>query len=235
MKNNRSSLVCFFFLLAMVSFLASDIYWITHLIMMPDTRVPFSASEIGGSGLFLLLGATLGAAFRGKRVNALGEIVAAALFVAASTALWIGWSGEWVKDILCGLAYGYFVCRGMIALKASEAFSRWDWGVLAAGSAVLIVCQAAIFHVPEPLKKPMDAFCYVLMFIGILWFFLRNIRAIRAGENAGVLMGLSFAAYAWAITVMYMSADPIYFAADTAATLTLFLMLRAVRKKVDET
>ena len=213
-KKYQSILVTVFFLLAMVCFLASDIYWLTHLIMIPDMRIPFSASEIGDNGFFLLLGATLSAAFRGKQVNARKEIIFAILFVAASTALWIGWSGEWVKDILCGLAFGYFVCRAMIALKASGAFSRKEWFVLAAGSAVLIVCQAAIFHVPDPLKKPLDTFCYILMFVGILCFFIQNIRAIRSGENADVLIGLSFSAYAWATTVMYMSSDPIYFAAD---------------------
>lgn len=232
-SENEDILLPVFFLLAMTSFLASDVYWIAHIIMMPDTRVPFTASEIGNNGFFLLMGATLSTAFQERRVKAGKEIIGSVLFVAASTALWVGWSGEWVKDILSGAAYGYFVCRVMSALKASDSLSRKEWTGLAVGSAVLIVCQAAIFHVPEQLKKPLDVFCYVLMFVGILCFFVRNIRGVRSGENADILISLSFALYAWVTTVMYMSADPIYFAADTAATIALFFMLYAVKKKME--
>lgn len=234
-KKEKAVLVSVFFLLAMISFLGSDLYWITHTLMMPDERLPFTASEIGDLGMFLLLGAVLSTAFQGKGANVCGSVIGSVLFVGASTALWIGWSGEWVKDILSGIALCYFVCRSVMSLSISGSFTKPEWAGLIIAAAVLIACQSATFFVPESMKDPLDIFCYILMFFGIACFFIRNIAAVKAGQNADVLLGLSFTMFAWTISAMYMSADPMYYAADTASTLTLLFMYNAVRKKVDAT
>ena len=162
-----------FFAFAMACALLSNLYWLAYDILRPETRMPFAANEIGEWALFLLMGASLGADPVPGALHI--EAVCAALFSAASaalwalfmvcnTALWIAWSGEWVQDILTGAAYGYFICRLLVRIRREGVFSGWEWVVLAAVCPVLIAAQAAIFFVPLALKRPLDLFCYALLF-----------------------------------------------------------------------
>lgn len=96
----RRSMAPVFFTFALVSLLMSGLYWLAYDLLRPDTRMPFAANEFGEIGGFLLLASALNAVFRGRFADARREIVCAAVFAAASTALWIGWSGEWVEDVL---------------------------------------------------------------------------------------------------------------------------------------
>ena len=234
LKENRRSMPAVFFTFALVSFLVSDLYWITHTLMKAGARIPFAANEIGESGMYLLIAAVLNTAFREKKANTRIEVICTALFSAASAALWIGWSGEWVKDILSGIVFGYFLCTAVRSLKITDSFSKKEWVVLAVASAVLIAVQTTIFFVPPPINQRLDAFCYVLMFVGIALFFLKTIRSFHTGKDADQALSLSFASFGWTTSTMYMSADPMWFAADTCCTVVLLLMYFALRRKVFE-
>ena len=231
-RMNRQSMTAVFFSFAMVCYLISNLYWITHIVMKEGVRIPFAANEISASGMFLLMAAVLKIVFHEHLANAKKEIIYAALFAAASTGLWIGWSGELIKDILSGFTFGYFLCVVTAALKTCGAFSEKEWRALAISSAVLIAVQTSIFFAPEMLKKPLDAFCYVLMFVWIGYFFCRAIPSALGHEEADRSVVLSVAGFAWTISTMYMSASFMYVAADTCSTCMQLLMYAAIRKKV---
>ncbi|MBQ1395503.1 MAG: hypothetical protein IIY86_04980 [Lachnospiraceae bacterium] len=241
-RRQKSYLAVVFFLLGMINFLASDLYWVTHQLMNPSMRLPFTASEMGGNGWFLLSGAAL-ATLRHERervetkisgrASEWCEMVFPILFATASTGLWIGWSGEWFKDILCGAAVAYFYLQCSRMAGVTGVFTRMEQIVLCIGAAVLVAMQTSIFFVPEVIGKRIDAGCYILMFAGIAMMFIKYLRAVRTRQDSDVLIALAFGCAACCISAMYMSADPIYFAADTACSLSFLMMLQAMRKKVE--
>ena len=99
MDNGKNVFLPFFFMLAMMSFLLSDLYWIAYDVLKPDTRMPIAANEIGECAMILLLSAGLDVVLNDKR-KIPAEIVFTFLFIGANIVLWIAWSGEWLQDIL---------------------------------------------------------------------------------------------------------------------------------------
>lgn len=218
-----------FFAFAMACALLSNLYWLAYDILRPETRMPFAANEIGEWALFLLMGASLGADPVPGTLHI--EAVCAALFSAASAALWIAWSGEWVQDILTGAAYGYFICRLLVRIRREGVFSGWEWKVLAAVCPVLIVAQASIFFVPVALKRPLDLFCYALLFAVTALLIARAALALKNGAPAEAAVLRAYAAYAWTLTALYMSAGGFYTAALMLGTLCILLMFLALRRE----
>ena len=100
-----------FFAFAIACFIICGFYWMTYVQLRPDTRMPFAANEIAEWAIFLLLGEALRTGSPGNRIRMNGEVLLAALFVAANTMLWIAWSGEWIQDVLTGLSLGYYICN----------------------------------------------------------------------------------------------------------------------------
>ena len=137
--------------------------------------MPFAANEIREWAMFLLLGAALTARHPIRFQSAKREIVGAVLFAAACTALWIAWSGEWVQDILTGVSFGYLLCALVSRIRQEEAYSDRDWLRLGTACCVLIAAQTAIFFVPGSAAKPLDLFCYVLLFAAALAFLARAV------------------------------------------------------------
>ncbi|MCR4804268.1 MAG: hypothetical protein K5981_01260 [Clostridia bacterium] len=219
------------FAFAMACALLSDFYWLAYDILRPDTRMPFAANEIGEWALFLLLGASLNADQPEKQPFSRKETAGAALFAASSTALWIGWSGEWVQDILTGFAFGYFLCCAASHAARSKAYPAGLRRLLRAACPVLIASQAALFFVPDPLKKPLDLFCYALMFTVMAVLFVFAVRAIRIGASRDKAVSLSFSLFAWITTTMYMSAGRFYDAAVAVMSLCLVLMLLSIERE----
>ena len=218
------------FAFAVASVLLSNLYWLAYDILRPGTRMPFTANEIGEWALFLLLGAALNT--QSERLNARREMLFAALFTAANVALWIAWSGEWVEDILTGAAFGYFLCSLAAQIKLAEGFPAWEWRLFGVACPVLIAAQTAIFFVPEPVKQPMDLFCYCLLFAVMAFLLIRGLRSLRSGEGASSAVLEAFAAYAWATITQYMSSGMFYYAALLLAFLCFPLMLLALKKEV---
>ena len=231
LARSEHSVQLVFYGFAAASVLLSDLYWLAYDVLRPETRMPFAANEIGEWAMFLLLGAALTARHPIRFQSAKRELVGAILFAAACTALWIAWSGEWVQDILTGVSLGYFLCALVSRIRLEAAFSTRDWLRLGSTCCILIVAQTAIFFVPGSAAKPLDLFCYVLLFAAALAFLVRAVLTLRKEDSPTQGVCHAFAAFAWLITAMYMSSGGFYFAAFVLATLCLPLMLVALKKE----
>ena len=95
-----------YFAFGMTSFLLSDLYWLVYGVVRPGTRMPFAANEIAEWAMFLMFAASLDAAVPKPRRLPPGKMLAAAIFTLGNTLLWIGWSGEWIQDVLTGVCVG---------------------------------------------------------------------------------------------------------------------------------
>ena len=228
------SMAAVFFLFGSISFVFSNIYWIVFDALRPDVRMPFAANEFGEAAIYLLYGSVLAVSLPKNGRFFSKEILLTVLFSAANIILWIGWSGEWLQDILGGLAFGYFLCMAVQALKHEQAFSSADWHILGIGSAVLIALQAGTFFAPDTVRAGFDLCAYILMTAVGVFFVIKGIRAFLKKQSPGILKALSFAGFGWSTTCLYMSTDPWYTIAMCAGTFMLLLALDAIGKEVRE-
>ena len=232
LRENRSPVAALFYTFSLISMLLSDFYWIAYVVIRPNTRMPFAVNEIGEWAFFLLLAASIAAVFQGRSAATAREMIMAALFAAASAALWIGWSGEWVQDIITGIVCGYFFCTIVQAMRSSEILSSREWEGLGAMCLILIIMQVLTFVLPQGARQVVDVCCYILMFAGIIAFYAKTIHEWKRQAPPEALFCLCCAVLAWGETCMYMSAEPMYFAAEAAATIMLPMMTISLRKVV---
>ncbi|MCR4597631.1 MAG: hypothetical protein K5678_01205 [Acetatifactor sp.] len=225
----KRSLRMTFFAFAIASGLLSDLYWLTYDILRPETRMPFAANEIGEWAMFLLLGAALGTK-PVKRSTTLEKLFVP-VFMAANVALWIAWSGEWIEDIITGAAMGYFIYHLAAQCKQEKAFHGWEWRLYGIACMALIAAQASIFFAPEPLRHPLDLFCYILMFSVSAFLFVRMLLSFRHTDRPSVSVCRAFAVFAWTLIAMYMSADVFYTIAYVTVTVCFPFLLWALIKE----
>ena len=232
LKSGKNPMAAALFLFALVSVMLSFVYWLTYTWMRPEMRMPFAANEIGEIAWFLLLASSLETVFGERKVSAKKETVFALLFVAASVALWIGWSGEWIQDIICGLAFGYFLCTCVRALKQTDALNKTQWRILSLACGTIILAQTGTFFVSESFKQPLDYFCYALMFASLSWLFVRNLLTAKHNKDTKAYLALSFTVCAFSFSTLYMSSGWFYLAALLICHATLPLMLHALKREV---
>lgn len=232
-SNGRRTMCAVFFSFAVASLLLSDFYWLAYDILRPGTRMPFAANEIGEWAMFLLLGASLTSLRSINFHQARLEVLCTVLFITASTALWISWSGEWVDDIVTGIVYGYFLCCLVALMKQEEMVPSYKWGMLGGVSLLLIAGQVVIFFVPDDMKRAIDLFCYGLMFLVELPFILRAMLTLKNTEMPARKICRCYVALAWSVSVMYMSTGGVYIVAMIATTLCFPLTLMAMKKEVE--
>ena len=67
-------------------------------------------------------------------------------------------------------------------IRQAEAFPEGEWRVFGVASPVLIAAQTAIFFAPEPMKQPLDLFCYGLLFALAALLLIRAVRSLRSGR-----------------------------------------------------
>ena len=230
----RRSMAPVFFTFALVSGLMSSLYWLAYDLLRPELRMPFAANEFGEIGMFLLAAATLNAVYRSRFSAARREMLCAALFAAASTVLWILWSGEWVEDILTGLCYGYLLCVCARSLKLSGALSRREWRLLAGFAAALLALQGLTFVLPAPWSAAADWGAYAVMFTVLLYGFGKLVHVLLRGKDPRAQFALAPSVWIWAIGTMYMSAGLFYLAAQLAFICSVPLMLVALRREEAE-
>ena len=194
-----------FFTLAIACILLTDFYWLSYDILRPEARMPFAANEIGEWALFLLLGASLNYGKSIRLREAKWEMLCTVLFSAANAALWMAWSGEWVQDILTGLAFAYFLCALVAQIKMEKLFSVSRWRMLGILCLLLIAGQTTTLLAPESIRRPLDLLCYIFLFAVLLYLFVKAIRAVR--KDADPTRGVcdTFIAFAWVEVTMYMS------------------------------
>lgn len=231
----RSSMAPVFFTFALVSNLMSSLYWLVFALLRPETRMPFAANEFGEIGAFLLLASSLNAVFRGRFAAARKTVVCAAFFAAASTALWIGWSGEWVEDMLIGFSFGYFLCVCVRSMKQSDALSRWEWRLLGGFAAGILALQGlTTFLLPEPWKTFADYAAYAVMFTMLICAMIKLIRTMVRKENPAAQFSLAASFLACCISNMYMSEGVFYLAALPFYMVSMPLVYVALRREEAE-
>lgn len=230
--SKRNPVVVAVFSFAIACFLFSTLYWIAYDLLQPEVRMPIAANEICEWAMILLLASSLKAAFP-TGIPLKITCIPAALFAAANAALWIAWSGEWVQDILTGISLGWFLCVLLACLLQSGAFSRTEWIALSAASFLLILGQTMTFLLPSA-AQTFDRACYVVLFAGDFLLILKAVRTIRKRREPPQGLCLSFAAWGWSMTALYMSAGWAYNAALLVVTLCCLLMFWAVKKEVGE-
>lgn len=228
------SMVVIFFLFSCISLFINNIYWVVYDLMAADIRMPFAANEFGEMAIFLLFTSALTSAIPDTGESCVKEYAATILFTIASVALWIGWSGEWIQDILGGLWYGYFLCMTVRTVKQTGVLSDTEKRVFAIASACLLIGEGTIFFVPEAIGKPLDLFCYVLMYTCGLYLIFRSVTGLSQKRRAEQCMSLVAAALAWNTSCLYMSADGWYLFGLLADTVILVLFTRSVERTVDK-
>ena len=230
--NSEAPIMVLFYSFAVFSFIINNLYWLVYDVLRPETRMPFAANEFGEAAGFLLFASVITAVFGEKLIYEIRILVPCGLFIAGSTALWIGWSGEWIQDIMTGLAFGYLLCVSVMSLRTTDAFTRGEWYAMGLSAIILILCQTSIFFAPDNMKKPLDLFCYVLMFAVLVFMIAKCIIAIRSDYSSERIISLTFFCYVWCVSTLYMSAGICYVAAELAGALIMPLIMVGVRKEV---
>ncbi len=236
LRRIKASVILVFYLYGIVCTILSDFYWLAMDIMLPEKRIRFGVNEIAEAGLFLLFASTVNIVFRCEynKKKIYPEVFAAVVYSAGIVCLWIGWTSEWVKDILSGLALGFLICSTVRLLKASQALKKAEWVVLGTGAFMLLILQELIFAVPAYVGKILDIICYVIMFGWMLWMVVRALYSMtkahrsRKREECIQAFSLAMTSFLCAINTMYMSGEPMYNPAYIISTCTFLMLMFAV-------
>ncbi len=229
-RRSEDNLYLIFTALFFAVMLLSDLYYVTHRYLREGMRVPFAANDIADFGGYLLLSSALSAAVGAPRKKLPGVTAGALAFAAANIALWIGWSGEWVRDIFGGLPYAWFILVCFRSLYQTEALRRRERIALWAVCVLLAAVQTVSFF---RLKALMDTIATVLLSVTEAWLLVRIFLSLRRGGRPEAALSLGFTGYMWVTTSMYMSADVVWSVFANIMSLHLLLLLLAVRKKVN--
>ena len=231
-RQTEDNLWLIFTAFAFAAMLLSDLYYTAHTILREGMRVPFAANDIADFGAFLLMSVALSAAVGTERGKWRAVTAAGVVFALANIALWIGWSGEWVRDLFGGVPFGAFICVCFRSLYQTKALRRGERIALWTVCTLLIALQTATFFV---WKTQLDMAAYLLMAAAELLLLVRTGLALRPGRSAAAAMSLSFTGYLMICVFMYMSDGIPYAIFSNLATLHLLLILLAARKKVRRT
>lgn len=221
--NTRTSVLPFFFALAMGSYLLSCVYWIAYDFLKPDTRMPMACNEISECAVVLLLCAGMDVILkdRGKRV---GEIAFAILFVGANIALWIAWSGEWLQDILFGIPYIYFIWLMIRGLKSRESLNRKEMWLSATAGIVILAMQIPQFFAEGNLFKLIEGLNFVMMLALTIWLGVKSFSRRDFFLTAAFLL--------WTDLSSFLSADFYYYTFSIAYTIALLMMFSLLKREI---
>lgn len=228
-KKNIACVV--FFTLGIACILLSECYWLTYDILRPDSRMPFAANEIGEWSLFLLLGSALSALHPSEYMKYKKEMAMVVLFVGGNVALWIGWSGEWIQDILTGVTFSCFLFALVCRIKREDVLKGGKGIVTVAAGFLLLLGQAVTFLVPEGTRKILDMGCYALMFTVLFILIVETVWKLVKKQNSQT-MCFSFISFAWCVVTLYMSSGTFYLAAMVFSAVCFILMYVALKREV---
>ena len=218
--DSKSSLLPFFFALAMSGNLLSNFYWIAYDFLKPDTRMPMACNEIAENATILLLCAGLDTILKDKRKVA-GEIAFAILFIGVNIVLWIVWSGEWFQDILFGIPYMYLfwlLMRGLISREVLSQKERW----LAAAAGTLVMSMQTPRYVMEG-----DVFNYASFAVTIAVTVWLGVLSVRRKD---FFLATTF--FLWTQLSMFLSSDVYYYVFFSANTIAMMVMFPLVKKEL---
>ncbi|MBO4819599.1 MAG: hypothetical protein J5528_05600 [Firmicutes bacterium] len=233
-KRGYNTVIPVFFCFGMLGFLISDIYWIVHTVMFPGKRIPFAVNLMGENAVFLLCATVLMIVVGKERMKPGIETLITGIFAAVITGLWIAWSGEWLKDIICGIVYGYFLTAVVRAVKAEEVMSKKARHWAAVFSLLFVAMMVVQLLIPRPSSIYLEKAYYFVAFAGLIFCIVRTVLAFKDKKNSNYLIAVSFLSFAWATNTMYVSASPVYEFASIVCSITMPFMLFAVERKAEE-
>lgn len=97
---------------------------------------------------------------------------------------------------------------------------------------LLVLLQGLTFAVPKEMVKPVDTVCYVMIFAICAYYAYIVRKAVKKGYNNEQIMSLSFFGYLYGLNAMYMSAEPMYFAAELFMIIMLVMLTLSVGRVV---
>ena len=228
--NGRQSLKLVFFTFGMVGVLFSNLYWIAYVTLRPDTRMPFAANEFGEWAMFLLFGACLFVDGENEVKNNIPELAFAAFFALVNTAFWIGWSGEWIQDIITGIVFGYFLFALLVRWKNCIRLPGWAFGLIAVYFTAVLLMQGMTFWLKE-YAAALDMLCHFLLFAGAGFLLLHVVSAMRRQEAGGRSLCLAFSYLACMITMLYMSDGYFYYISEILLMLFYPVILYSIKRE----
>lgn len=226
-----------YYAFAMACMFFSDLYWLLYTLIRPEQRMPFAANEIAEWAMFLMFAASLHATVPRRSVSAGWQMIGAVFFAGSCTALWIGWSGEWVQDILTGIVFGYFLCHLVYVLKIENVLATWEWCASFVVCLAIVVIQALTFFVDDGTAEILDLTAYISLFFVFAACIVRLILMLKkcfGTEQMTTLPGcvaMSFTILAWCVTTMYMSSGIWYDIALNLISLTTPVVFYLIRRK----
>jgi len=223
-----------FFLFALISLLLSNLYWITFDILYPGIRMPFAANEIGEWAMFLLIGSSLVTSLDKSIVKFQKEMIFVSLFVAANTALWIVWTGEWLQDIFTGIFVAYFFCMIVIRIKYHSSLKRPEWLGLAFICLIVMFLQFIYLYVPVKYAPYIDIVSASLMILCILYCLAKTIVYNHDPNKKFGGNYLAFLGFTFSMITMYMSSGYMYLTAYSLSAVCIAFMYITVRKECDK-
>ena len=222
MNNGKNEFLPFFFVLAMSSFLLSNLYWIAYDVLKPGTRM-IAANEIGECAMILLLSAGLDVVLKDKK-KIFGEIVFAILFIGVNIALWIAWSGEWLQDVLFGIPYIYFLWLLIRGKRSRGVLARKELWLAAVMGVSVLILQIPLLYVKGFLFESIKVAFFVVMFALMAWLGVKSFR------SKDYFMTLTF--FLWTELSMFLTYGVYYYLAFSSNVLVLPLMYVSMKREL---
>ena len=219
---------------AMISMMLSEIYWVVFPLMRGDVRMPIAANEMGEIACFLLMSSAVRLGYRRETIPARTEIIGAAIFSAAQIVLWILWTGEWVQDIIGGMAFAYMLCVAAWALKQADVMSANMWRALGFSCFAAVALNGIAFLVDEKLENILLAIANFFMLSWLILFAINSIASVKNKASAKIQITFAFTTFVWSISTMYISEGITYEIALTASIFIKLLILITLRNEMEE-
>lgn len=239
LKDEGSSVILGFCLYAFICLLLMDLYWLASSVLKPELRIPYGAGDIADSGVFLLFSAMLGVIYRKEKTVFGLETLLVLVFSLAIISFWIGWSDEWFKNIIGGIAFGFFLWQTVMAVKKSKALKKSEAVVLGLLSYALLILMSISFMVEEETVDMLNNISYVVMILGDILLVAKSIQYLiktlkdKTAANAEKTLAVSFTTIVWILNASYMCDEPFYSIEDFLYTCMLSVMMISLIMVVD--
>ena len=228
-KSSTASL----YVLGTVVYIASDLYWIVHLLIKNGETPSFSAVEIGIAGVFIFYGAAIHERMRPKQrfFKLTFPVVFAALFTLINTICWILWTSGVVRDTITGIAMGYFACVLAVRMEELELLKKEKRAQASLFTAVFMFLELGTVYTSGTLLLLLDIARYIFWFAGVLYFAVLVYKYVIAGKDIEKGLCSSFAFYLWSVFGLYLSAGTMYQVFNVILLFSMIAMFLAVRKE----
>jgi len=221
-----------FFLFTAVTFLLSDLYYITHIWIKDTPYLPFSAEDISAVGMYLLFAASLRSNFY-EDINREGGLsVWGILLGAANAALWAIWSGNILRSIVEGAAFCYFLSAAVWAVKREKVYPKGAGIALTVVSFAVFPAEAVLYYLPDSgARTVLDVCCYTALYFVFLYLILRTAHGLLEVWDADRVIASSWFTTVWGLCTLYLSEEPLYSICDLLITASLVLNYYSLRRK----